>query len=346
MQKPELVWYSVDHNPFVLEGFPFYKEEHVFRRLSMNPPYTLSNYVEPLTWHTSGGQLRFRGCFHKMVIRVRHKNDAKWDHMTCIAQSGFDLYLSPTGMPRYYGSTRFDPTLDRYEAVLAEFEEPHMLECVLNFPLYQGISELLIGFDADAVLEPPSPRLIDQPVIVYGTSITQGGCASRPGMSYTNILSRRLNVPFINLGFSNGGRCEPEAAYEIRRIKDCSLFIMDTEANTTELEAQQERYPEFIRIYREINPDTPFLVVSRVPVAKELRQPKIHEKRMATKKFQRELVEKLRAQGDQNIWFVDGEDLAPGSFEEYTVDGLHATDLGFYKIAQGFEPIIRSLLKL
>ena len=137
-----------------------------------------------------------------------------------------------------------------------------------------------------------------------------------------------------------------EAAYEIRRIKDCSLFIMDTEANTTELSEQQERYPEFIRLYRQTHPETPYLDVSRVPVAKELRQPKIHEKRMATKNFQRELVEKLHAQGDQNIWFVDGEELAQGHFEEYTVDGLHATDLGFYKIAQALEPTIRNLLNL
>ena len=345
MQKPDFIWYSPTQAPFVLEGFPYYKEEGLYRRLSAAPPFTLPEGVESLAWCTSGGQIRFRATFRTMRVKVCCAPATESDHMTSINRGGFDLYLGKEGTPRYYSSTRFTRGTDRYESAMAEFEEPQTFECVLNFPLYRGVQTVLIGFDADAVVEAPAARAIEAPVVVYGTSITQGGCCSRPGMVYTNILSRRLNVPFVNLGFSGSGRSEPEVAYEVRRIK-ASLFIHDAEANAVNLETMQQNYPAFIRIYREANPDTPYLVVSKAPYAKELLQPTYYDLRIKMKAFQKNLVEKLQAEGDHNIWFLDGEDLYPDFFEENTVDGVHATDLGFWMMAENLEPVVKKLLGL
>src|SRR5690606_22957788 len=99
----------------------------------------------------------------------------------------------------------------------------------LNFPLYQGVQEIEIGLSPDAQLIAPTPYIDDRKVIVYGTSITQGGCAARPGMSYTNILSRMINYEFINLGFSGNGQGEPELSHIISQIERPALLVLDYE---------------------------------------------------------------------------------------------------------------------
>lgn len=346
MEKPAMRWYSPAKAPFVLEGFPFFAEDGIYRRMPLNPPYTLPAGVESLAFHTAGGQIRFRGSFRTLKLRVSLRGPHTMDHMPPTGQCGFDIYLAPEGTPRYYTVTRFDPTKDNYEATLFDMPTARMQEVVINFPLYQGVREVLIGLDADAVIEAPSPRAIPGKVVVYGTSITQGGCANRPGMVYTNILSRMLNVEVVNLGFSGSGQCEPEAAYSVREIDDIALYIHDAEANVGEYEAVASRYPRFLRIFREKHPDTPILVATKIPYSRELQMPEVLDLRLRKKELQRSIVEQFKSEGDQNIYFLDGETLFPGPFEEYTVDGVHCTDLGFMKMAEGFAPVIRDLLKL
>ena len=346
MERPAVRWYSPTTAPFVLEGFPFFKSEGIYRRLSVNPPYVLPAGVEGQSWHTAGGQIRFRATFRTMRLRAALMGSGTMDHMPATGQCGFDVYLAETGTPRYYGTARFDPRQDHYESAMVDLPEPRTLEVVVNFPLYQGVREVLLGFDADAVLEAPSPRAVAGRIVVYGTSITQGGCASRPGMAYTNILSRRLNAEVVNVAFSGAGQCEPEAAYAVRDIDDIALYIHDAEANVGAYEDVASRYPRFLRIFREKHPDTPILVPTKIPYAKELFHPDMRALRLRKKELQRAIVEQFRAEGDANIHFLDGETLYPGCFEEYAVDGVHATDLGFLKMAEGFEPVIRSILGL
>ena len=344
MERPKLKWYSPTHAPFVLEGFPFFEQERIYRRLSLNPVYTLPEGVEAQCWHTSGGQIRFRASFKTLRLKAALHFAANHDHLTATGQCGFDIYLAEEGTPRYHGTSRFDPRLDHYDVVMADLPEKQTLEVVINFPLYVGVREVLLGFDADAEIFPPSPRAREGRIVVYGTSITQGGCANRPGMVYTNILSRRLNVEVVNQGYSGAGRCEPEAAYAIAAVQDPILYIHDAEANINAYEDIAARYPRFMRIYRESHPTTPILIATKIPYAKELRNPKQREARLRNKELQYSIVEQFRSEGDKNVYFLDGETLFPGCFEEYTVDGVHCTDLGFMHMAEGFEPVIREIL--
>ncbi|MFA7186039.1 MAG: SGNH/GDSL hydrolase family protein, partial [Victivallales bacterium] len=224
-----------------------------------------------------------------------------------------------------------------------QFPESIMREITLYFPLYNGVEKLSVGLDKNAAIAAPKPFIDDGPIVVYGTSIAQGGCASHPGMCYSNILSRKLNRPFINLGFSGNGKGEPEVAEHISRIKDPAMFILDYEANVLP-ERMAETLPGFIRILRGKHPTTPILVVSKVAYAREVFDEGEKNKRESSKKIERENVEKFRAAGDKNIHFIDAGLFQGEDFWECTVDGGHPTDLGFYRMAENLLPEIEKRL--
>jgi lysophospholipase L1-like esterase len=220
-----------------------------------------------------------------------------------------------------------------------------MRNIVLNLPLYQGVEEISVGLDEHAAVLAPPGYVSGKKVVVYGTSITQGGCASRPGMAYTNILSRRIPLEFINLGFSGSGKGEPEVAEIVSQINDPACLVVDYEGNCVSTELFRETLPEFIRIYRAAHPLTPILVVSRIRYAREDVTPHLYEMRMERKRFEQALVNELREKGDLNLYFFDGSHSLGGEdYYECTVDGSHPNDLGFLRMADALEPVLKTLL--
>ena len=189
--------------------------------------------VDALANHTAGAQIGFRSDSARVSVRVKLAGPADMDHMPATGQCGFDCYVRPDRGDSASISGRRDTTTGRppTNARCSTMRAPALRNFTLNFPLYQGVEEVSVGLDAGAQVLPPPPFALDRPVVAYGTSITQGGCASRPGMAWTNILSRRLNVEFINLGFSGSGRGEPEVAATIAEIPNPACFILDYEAN-------------------------------------------------------------------------------------------------------------------
>ena len=186
----------------------------------------------------------------------------------------------------------------------------------------------------------------DEPVVIYGTSITQGGCASRPGMAYTNILSRYFNTEVINLGFSGNGKGEPEVIKTISEISSPKALILDYEANSMDIVKLKETLPVAVEILRARHPSTPIIVISRISFASDLVQAHPKEQRKQSNAFQLELVREKRKAGDENIHFINGEDLLGSDFDECTVDGVHPTDWGFMRMAKALEPQLAGILKL
>lgn len=162
-------------------------------------------------------------------------------------------------------------------------------------------------------------------------------------MSYTNILSRRLPYELINLGFSGNGKGEPELARIICEIERPALLVLDYKANVS-IEQYRETLPEFIRLNRVQHPDTPVLIISRIRYAEELFSEQAVEKRLAYSDFAEQTVARLRLQGDNHIYFQNGDVLLGEDFEECTVDGVHPTDLGFIRMADGLTPILTMIL--
>lgn len=344
----DTAWQTPMQKPFEISGFAWFSEEKKYRRLPAWSTDMVREPVDHLANHTAGGQIRFQSDTTSLSIKVTLKDRANMSHMPATGQCGVDCYVgdahTTTGL-QYVNSTKYNVDLIKYECNLFEGLKPGMRHIVLNLPLYQGVEEIQIGLDPDATTIKPPQYQSNKKVIIYGTSITQGGCATRPGMMYSNILSRNIPLEFINLGFSGNGKGEPELAKIISDIDDPACLIVDYEGNCSSTEHLRKTLPEFIKIYRAKHPLVPIIIPSRIPYARENLMPHLYEKRIERKQFEQSLVNSLRQQGDLNIYFFDGSHSLGGEdFYECTVDGSHPTDLGFLRMARAIEPVLKTLV--
>ena len=338
-----LIWLNPNQSPFKLIGFNWFEQDKVYRRFPVNPNPVLPEGVEFLSNYTAGGQIKFKSDSCRIAVKVKLPTRSSMDHMPNTGSSGFDLYLGDSNRQTFAGVARFGVDDEEYTHEFTKLESSVMRDFTLNFPLYNGVDEFSLALEENASLSAPTPFADDRPIVVYGTSIAHGGCASRPGMCYTNILSRKLNRPFLNLAFSGNGKGEPEVAEHISRIENPAMLILDYEANVTP-EMMTETLPEFIRILRAKHPTVPMLVVSKVAYAQEIFNQTAKNSREACKKIEIENVERCQAAGDKNIYFIDGEFFQSEDFWECTVDGVHPTDLGFYRMAENLLPEIEKRL--
>lgn len=220
--------------------------------------------------------------------------------------------------------------------------DPDMREYLLYLPLYDGIDSIYIGTATDALLTPPATTLPDtsRPIVMYGTSILQGGCANRPGMAHTNILTRRLNREVINLGFSGNGQLDLEIADIIAAVPDPGLIVMDCVPNVNVEQIDTLLVP-FYNIIRAKHPDVPILFVED-PLFPHIRFDKEARKQVTTlNALWKKRYEQLAAK-DPNLHYLPADHII-GTDYEATVDGLHFTDLGFLRYADLLEPIIRRI---
>ena len=345
-----LVWHMPYEEPFQLAGFYWFNQDKVYRRFPVVPPFPLSGSVEELSWCTAGGQVKFRSDSGKICIKAKLRDAGGMDHMPQTGMSGFDLYVGELGEERFYSVSRFSSGSTAFTCELFSSTVRKARNFTINFPLYKGVNELLIGMQAGARIQAPPAYRSKKPIVVYGTSITQGGCASRPGSCYTNILSRRLNMPIINLGFSGSGKGEADVARVVALIKKPALLVLDYEANCEGHDLFQKTLPAFISILRDAHAKVPILIISKNRFAQEAADYELaslnHERiyRKQCKVMQRKLVARLRKEGDSNICFFDGSALLGKDYWECSVDGVHPTDLGFSRMADGICPIIKRIL--
>ena len=337
-----IVWFDPREEPFDLIGFEWINDDSVFRRLPILPDWPIREAVDQLANHTAGGQVRFRTDSRKILIKVALRERSGMYHMPATGQSGFDLYVNTSGIQRYLKTSRFPHDTIRYEVELYTADEMEMQTFTLNFPLYNGVNSLQIGLEDGAKLEAPPSFKLHGKFVIYGTSITQGGCVSRPGMAYSNILSRKLDVQFVNLGFSGNGRGEPELAHLINEITGTSFIILDYEANANETIVNT--LGPFIEILREKHPIVPILLVSKIRYASATTGSQAYESLMRLRDFQKQLVETRKNAGDKYIYFLDGSEILGEDYDECTVDGVHPTDLGSLRIAGAIQSAVESIL--
>jgi lysophospholipase L1-like esterase len=217
---------------------------------------------------------------------------------------------------------------------------PNRRAYVMNLPLYNGVTSLEIGVAKQRAFAPVAPRK-DKPILFYGTSITQGGCASRPGLSFVNILGRRLDRPVLNFGFSGNGRTEVEVARFLAEL-DPAVFVIDTLANTTP-EHILLRMPAVVKSIRQAHPNTPVLLLDErrwdnAPLVPGLAA--LHKDKSVALRRSYEL---LQQDGVAHVHYRTGDDVL-GTDGEGTVDGSHPNDLGMMRYADALEPDLRRLL--
>lgn len=343
-QSSNIKWLSPRSEPFVITGFPWIEKDRVYRRLPLKPNYEIPKNVDLLADCTAGGQIRFRTDSKSIQIKVKLTGVANMNHMPATGQCGFDCYISHGSELYYCSTTTYDHSKTEYQCELYKHEKSILKDVVINFPLYQGVEEVLIGINKESNIIGPTKLKYDKNIIFYGTSITQGGCASRPGMSYTNILSRKLSANCINLGFSGSGCGEPELAHIISEIPQIGCLILDYEPNCVSTQLFKTTLPSFIEVFREAHKTTPVIVISRTPSSGENFYEEVLKDRRERCEFQNQLVNNLRENGDLNTYFVDLGGALGQDFYECTVDGDHPTDLGFSLIAEKLEPIISNII--
>ena len=316
----------------------FAEDRPVLRRLPERLRETFRAPVWELAQQPSGGRIRFRTDSTRLAITAHNPDTATMHHMTTIGQSGLDLYVD--------GEYRNSAWPDGRAQIAREWslgEGRRMREVTIYLPLYKGVTVQSLSFDPGAVIGAPSSFAVSRPVVFYGSSITQGGCAENPGLSYEAIVARRLNIDFVNLGFSGSGLGEPAVARAVAEI-DASAFVLDYWANPSP-EVYRDTLPGFVDILRVRHPRTPILLTGPYWFSEEASSASLRGQQEEKRRIAREFVASRRAHGDRAIHFVDGLEMLSRAQAAGLVDGVHANSLGFDYCARGLEPHLRKALK-
>jgi len=341
-----MTWIDATDPRLQVAGLPWLAENRgKFLRL----PERAKGQVRPPIWWLaqmpSGGQIRFRSDTTSMQLRVSHSEHVHMWNMARVGHSGIDVYVGGPGRQRYWVSTTplgDDPT---YECDLFAGLTPEVREYTLYLPTYNDLTSLQIELSPGAQVLPPTPFALPKPVVFYGSSITQGACATRPGNGYVNTLGRLLNVEVVNEGYSGNGLGEPEMAALLAEL-DPACYVLDFHCNVETPEELAEVYYPFYRTLREAHPDVPIVMVSMLELPQELYRPEVRAKRLGQTRVILEAYRRGIREGDDRLTFVDGAWLLDAQTEGAYVDGVHPTDLGFALMARRLEPVLRSVLGL
>jgi lysophospholipase L1-like esterase len=332
-----IIWHDV--REWGIEGKGFADTERYFDRLPARARNIVRDAVWKLSHNTAGMSARFEADTPAIYVRYEvTSTDLAMPHMSATGKSGLDLYA------RHEGAWRWLATHSPKEAFFAGAMLLDIIPCrrayQINLPLYNGVKSLEIGVPTGASFTPIAPRT-DKPILFYGTSITQGGCASRPGMAFVSILGRRLGQPILNFGFSGNGLYELEVGRLIAEL-DPAIFAIDCVGNST-TEQITARTEPLIKLLRERHPLTPILLLDRpiFPNANLVSHGKMDPDPKNRAQFQ--AYQRLLASGMKRLYYRDNRDLI-GSDSEGTVDGSHPNDLGMMRYAEALEPELRRVL--
>lgn len=332
INKKDILFYSVLQEPFCVHGLIY--ENGKFRRMPEKIAKSVSPGVEFFYCKTSGGRVRFKTNSPYIAISAKMENIIKTSHFAMTGAAAFDLYVNN----KFINDFRppFEMT-DGYQS-LFEFSDCDMREITLNFPLYSDVCELYIGLQKDAIIEKPIPYHIEKPVVFYGSSVTQGCCATRPGNPYPAILSRWYDFDFINLGFSGNAKGEQAMADYIAGL-DISIFVMDYDHNAPDIEHLRNTHHKMYQTIRASHPDIPIIMMTAMSL------PHILEHHCDRRDIIHQSYQDAINSGDQNVYFWDGsKEFAP--YADYgTIEGSHPNDCGFYGMADSLSKIIAPIFQ-
>ncbi len=339
-------WHSIQQSAFQIYGLyhpDLKKNPPEFHRMPLAAAEDIHSSLAQLATNTAGGRIRFTSDSDCVALQYSCRNRCIMPHMTAIGSMGFDLYVTDGDQSIFHGS--FSPGWDlpkngnRFLSIV-RFGSQEKRDITIYFPLYNDVTDIEIGLKEGALLAPGGSYRSIKPIVYYGSSITQGGCASRPGNCYQGFVQRALNVDYINLGFSGCAKGEPQMARYIANLQ-MSAFVMDYDHNAATAEDLLKTHAPFYRIIREAQPDLPILCISR---PSDFPTPSIiHE----TAAIVRDTVLQAQASGDRKIYFLDGRTLFGSDIpEDCTVDGIHPNDLGFYRMGKCIASELRKILNL
>ena len=333
----------IDGKYLPIEGRAFNDVDHYYDRLPKNVTTNVNPGVRGMKHHTSGMLFRFRTNSSRLSFKWTPFNGGlAMDHMPSTGVSGIDVYRfdETAGAWRYVKTGRIH---DAKKGGSLSIDWTPGDACIVNLPLYNGVRSFELGIDPGAKIEALGPRKsgVDKPVVFYGTSITHGGCCSRPGLGFVNLVGRHLDVPVVGLGFSGSGVMEYEMSEHLARI-DASCYVLDCLWNMGSKAKGarpgrnvEENYEPFIRNLRAKRPGVPIVMAEHCNVYGNAKD--------AKDAFIRKLYEKLVAEGWTDLVYLPNDEMYTGDYEG-TVDGCHPNDLGMMSMSEAFGKAVREAL--
>lgn len=332
-------YFNALEEPFEVNGFAWRKPGELLYRIPKNfTDKEVNSGVLSLAEHTSGGTIRFKTDSPYLTIRVDYRSFFDMNHMPRTGSAGFDLYtVDEDGHELYLSTIQPNPEnqTKTLEQMFKQVFGGKIRAYTLYLPLYSGVQSLEIGIKPGNGLLPPDPQKIRKPILFYGSSITQGGCASRPANNYTTMLCRAVDAPQINLGFSGSGMGEIALAEAIGQL-DLAAFVLDYDFNAPDVEYLAQTHERFFLTVRKANPKLPIIMLSQctgiVPQRRDV--------------IRLTYANAIKA-GDQRVWFIDGSELFGEAGQNMcTVDGTHPNDLGFYMMYRRVLPVLKAALAI
>ena len=338
--EPDLKFFDPRKSPFKIYGLYNPESEDVYKRMPTEIAKKVNNGVANLHLDTAGGRIRFATDSRYIVINAKMPLMRRSPHNPLTGTSSFDLYIDDEGGAPSRFFKPFIPPYDSdggYES-LTDFKTRKLRYITICFPSYAHVSELYIGVQEDAVLREGLEYRDMKPILYYGSSITQGACSSRAGNIYENIICRRNNIDYINLGFS--GSCKAEdVMIDYLCTLDPSIFVIDYDHNAPNVEHLKNTHKKLYERFREAHPDIPIVIVSKADVYKN------YEDSLARRDVIMETYLSARKSGDKNVYFVDGMRMYPDSlYDDCMVDHCHPTDLGMSFMADAIGTEISRIL--
>jgi len=338
IKEHDIEFFDVKKEPFNIYGL--WNTDKDFHRLPDDVAKESSGAILSHSVNSSGGRIRFATDSPYVAIRLKHRpyNNGS-PHITRVAALGADLYIQKKGEETYYAS--YYPPIDKEEEFegIKYFGSEHMMrEITLNMPLATEVYEFEVGIKKGSVLKKHRDYKIVEPIVFYGSSITNGFAASRPGTTYESFISRNLDCDFINLGFSGSAKGEIATAEYIAKLK-MSAFVLDYDWNAPNSEHLMATHEKFYNMVRENNRDLPIVLVTRP-------DSDLNDDCQSRRDAILNTYMNARKSGDKNIYYIDGYSLFPSDCRrDCTVDGCHPNDLGFYFMAQRIGGVLKEIIK-
>lgn len=211
----------------------------------------------------------------------------------------------------------------------------------LFLPLLSEVKDVKIGIGEEYELK-WAPITKERPIVAYGTSIAQGIAASRPAMAWTNQLTRRLDTPVINLGFSGNALGDHEV-YDLISEIDAQLFIIDAMPNMypvrDSIVARTVYGVEKIRTKSQ----APILLVENDGYMYGKTNAPIENECIVTNQNLKKAYQEIVNRGIKEVYYLTKEEI--GMSPDSQVDGWHASDLGMTHYADAYEKKINQILK-
>ncbi|MBO5906683.1 MAG: hypothetical protein J6Q85_00830 [Clostridia bacterium] len=329
IDKTGLVFKNIDEEPFRIYGV--FRDGETYSRLPLEVAEATSENVKNLRIYTAGGRIRFVTDSARVAIIVTYVGTYNASHMPLSGSTGLDLYVDgsymKTFIPPYGMNYGFESVAD------LGTREKRLI--TINMPTYSRPAQILVGIEEGAAIERAPDYTYEKPIVYYGSSITQGGCASRAGTNYPAIVSRKLDSNHVNLGFSGSAKGEDAMADYIAGL-DMSVFVYDYDHNAPTVEHLRDTHERMFLKIREKQPDLPVIMISRPYYRKT-------ENRDARFEVIKQTYENALKRGDKNVYLIHGGEIFGDAENECTVDDCHLTDLGFYMMAKAVYPVIKKI---